>query len=71
MRRRIRPSARLSYGERFDRVYARKRVRTAKRFDANGKPITANLTGANRHDVTQLIPLVEAIVPIVAYVGGL
>jgi len=32
--------------------------------DANGKPIAAILTGANRHDVTQLIPLIEAIVPI-------
>jgi len=32
--------------------------------DANGTPIAAILTGANRHDVTQLVPLIVAIVPI-------
>jgi len=32
--------------------------------DAHGVPLAATLTGANRHDVTQLIPLVEAIPPI-------
>ncbi len=32
--------------------------------DAGGVPLAAVLTGANRHDVTQLIPLVEAIPPI-------
>ncbi|WP_186192200.1 IS5 family transposase [Burkholderia gladioli] len=32
--------------------------------DANGTPIAAILTGANRNDVTQLVPLIEAIVPI-------
>ncbi len=32
--------------------------------DANGTPIEAILTGANRNDVTQLVPLIEAIVPI-------
>ena len=29
--------------------------------DAQGIPLAAILTGANRHDVTQLLPLVEAI----------
>jgi len=29
--------------------------------DAGGVPLAATLTGANRHDVTQLLPLVEAI----------
>ena len=29
--------------------------------DANGVPLAARLTGANRHDVTQLLPLVDAI----------
>jgi hypothetical protein len=29
--------------------------------DAGGVPRAATLTGANRHDVTQLLPLVEAI----------
>jgi transposase len=29
--------------------------------DGNGVPLAAKLTAANRHDVTQLIPLVEAI----------
>ena len=32
--------------------------------DAKGTPIAAILTGANRNDVTQLVPLIEAIVPI-------
>ncbi|MGC2967722.1 IS5 family transposase [Paraburkholderia aspalathi] len=32
--------------------------------DANGVPVTAILTGANRNDVTQLLPLVDAIAPI-------
>ncbi|SOZ05357.1 transposase [Cupriavidus taiwanensis] len=32
--------------------------------DANGVPISAILTGAHRNDVTQLLPLVDAIVPI-------
>ncbi|MDR6503224.1 IS5 family transposase [Burkholderia ambifaria] len=32
--------------------------------DANGTPIAAILTGANRNDVTQLASLIEAIVPI-------
>jgi transposase len=32
--------------------------------DANGVPLAALLTGANRHDVTQLLPLVDAIPPI-------
>jgi transposase len=32
--------------------------------DANGIPLAATLTGANDHDVTQLLPLVEAIPPV-------
>jgi transposase len=32
--------------------------------DAKGIPLAALLTGANRHDVTQLLPLVEAIPPV-------
>jgi transposase len=32
--------------------------------DAQGVPLAAILTGANTHDVTQLLPLVEAIPPI-------
>ncbi|WP_397293185.1 IS5 family transposase [Pandoraea sputorum] len=32
--------------------------------DANGIPVSAILTGANRNDVTQLLPLVDAIPPI-------
>jgi transposase len=32
--------------------------------DAQGIPLAALLTGANRHDVTQLLPLVEAIPPL-------
>lgn len=32
--------------------------------DAEGIPLAAILTGANAHDVTQLMPLVEAIPPV-------
>src|SRR5215831_10454026 len=32
--------------------------------DANGIPVVARLTSANRHDVTQLLPLVDAIPPL-------
>ena len=37
--------------------------------DANGIPLAATLTGANRHDVTQLLPLVHAIPPIAGQCG--
>ena len=32
--------------------------------DAGGIPLAATLTGGNRHDVTQLLPLIEAIPPV-------
>lgn len=32
--------------------------------DANGIPLATTLTGANAHDVTQLLPLVDAIPPV-------
>ena len=38
--------------------------------DANGVPLAATLTAANRHDVTQLIPLIDAIPPIAGKVGA-
>lgn len=37
--------------------------------DANGIPLAATLTGANAHDVTQLLPLVEAIPAVPGKVG--
>jgi transposase len=37
--------------------------------DANGTPLACLLTSANAHDVTQLLPLVEAIPPIRGTVG--
>jgi transposase len=37
--------------------------------DAAGTPLAVILTGGNRHDVTQLLPLVEAIPPIRGLVG--
>jgi transposase len=37
--------------------------------DANGIPFAVKLTGANRHDVTQLLPLVDSIPPIAGKVG--
>jgi len=38
--------------------------------DASGIPLATTLTGANRHDVTQLIPLIDAIGPIGGKVGA-
>jgi hypothetical protein len=32
--------------------------------DAGGVPLATKLTGANRHDLTQLLPLIDAIPPI-------
>lgn len=37
--------------------------------DANGIPLAATLTAANRHDVTQLLPLVDAIPAIAGQPG--
>lgn len=37
--------------------------------DARGIPLAVKLTGANRHDVTQLLPLVEAIPPMAGKIG--
>lgn len=37
--------------------------------DAGGVPLAVKLTGANRHDVTQLVPLVESIPPIAGKAG--
>ena len=38
--------------------------------DANGTPLAASVTGANRHDVTQLLPLIDAIPPIRGKAGA-
>jgi transposase len=38
--------------------------------DAGGVPLAATLTGANRHDVTQLLPLVDAIPPVKGVPGA-
>ena len=37
--------------------------------DAQGVPLAAISTGANTHDVTQLLPLVDAIPPVAGKVG--
>ena len=37
--------------------------------DANGIPLAVRLTGANRHDITQLLALIDAIPPIAGKVG--
>lgn len=37
--------------------------------DAHGTPLAVRLTGANRHDVTQLLSLVDAIPPVQGPVG--
>ncbi|MBM4022976.1 MAG: transposase [Planctomycetes bacterium] len=39
----------------------RRECRGLSGHDANGFPLAATLTGANEHDVTQMIPLVNAI----------
>jgi transposase len=38
-------------------------------ISANGVPLATKITGANRHDVTQLLPLVDAVPPIAGKVG--
>ena len=38
--------------------------------DGGGIPLVCTLTGANRHDVTQLLPLVDAIPPIAGKAGA-
>ena len=38
--------------------------------EAGGVPLACLLTGANRHDVTQLVPLVDAIPPVGGKVGA-
>ena len=38
--------------------------------DANGTPLAATVTAANRHDVTQLLPLIDAIPPIRGKAGA-
>jgi len=38
--------------------------------DAGGVPLATILTAANRHDITQLIPLIDAIPPIGGKVGA-
>jgi transposase len=37
--------------------------------DGNGLPLAAKITGANAHDVTQLLPLIDAIPPLSGKVG--
>lgn len=37
--------------------------------DAQGVPLATRLTGANRHDVTQLLPLVDSIPPVAGQPG--
>ena len=39
-------------------------------IDAGGIPLVCTLTGANRHDITQLLPMVDAIPPIGGKVGA-
>jgi transposase len=38
--------------------------------DAHGIPLVARLTAANRHDVTQLLPLVDSVPPVAGRVGA-
>ena len=38
--------------------------------EAHGIPLAVSLTGGNRNDVTQLMPLIEAIPPVAAAAAG-
>lgn len=38
-------------------------------IDGQGIPLATTITGANRHDVTQLVPLVDAVPPVAGQVG--
>jgi len=38
--------------------------------DAGGIPLATILTAANRHDVTQLLPLIDAVPPVAGRVGA-
>jgi transposase len=38
--------------------------------DGHGIPMAVSLTAANRHDVTQLLPLVDAVPPVAGKVGS-
>ena len=40
------------------------RARSAQRGPGHGPPLAVTLTGGNRHDVTQLLPLLDAVPPI-------
>ncbi|GHH69614.1 hypothetical protein GCM10017772_14850 [Promicromonospora soli] len=42
---------------------------SAEGADANGTPLQVSLTGENRHDVTQLLPLVDSLPQIRGVVG--
>ncbi|KGD58942.1 transposase DDE domain protein [Burkholderia pseudomallei] len=48
----------------YGRQFRRRSSRACAATEANGTPIAAILTGANRNDVTQRIPVIEAIEPI-------
>jgi len=37
--------------------------------DGHGTPLAASLTGGNRNDVTQLIPLLDTVAPVSGRVG--
>lgn len=37
--------------------------------DASGLPLAITLTGGNRNDVTQLLPLVDGVIPVTGKVG--
>lgn len=48
---------------------AKKGVKDHTLTDGNGLPLAVSVTGANRHDVTQLIPLVDAVPSVHGKIG--
>jgi len=66
-RRRQRLAPRVARGEKTGPNPTDRRKAGSKHHvltDAHGIPLVARLTAANRHDVTQLLPLVDAIPPV-------
>ena len=64
IRRRYEPLGRAKSWPRTQRIAWRPGSKHHILVDANGAPVSAMLTGANRNDATQLLPLVDAISPI-------
>lgn len=67
------PSARLLLGAPGRSVPLSSRARLGSKHhllaDGTGLPLNVTLTGGNRHDVTQLLPLADSMRPVAGKVG--